>query len=113
MMALYRFGGDAKECKIIENHSNEHCMFTGSLEEMKKQFELVEIRQSEECGCPEEDWIIGMLYITIHLEPDTGGHIFIDCGDWEDEKLVDCSTMDELRSEAVKWSSSIPVNNEL
>jgi hypothetical protein len=47
------------------------------------------------------------------MEPDTGGHIFIDCGDWDDEKLVECNTMEELRLKAVEWCDSFPINNEL
>ncbi|MAA93742.1 MAG: hypothetical protein CML22_07245 [Rheinheimera sp.] len=85
----------------------------GTVDEMQASFQLVETRTSDECGCPEEDWIIGLLYVTIHLEPGTGGHIFIDCGDWEDEKLIECITMEELRIKAVEWVSSFPVDNEL
>lgn len=51
--------------------------------------EIMIQRESDECGCPEEELIIGMFCVIIHLEPDGGGHIFIDCGDWEDEKLVE------------------------
>jgi hypothetical protein len=85
----------------------------GSLSAMKKRFEFLGTKPSDECGCPEEDWVIDMFNVTIHLEPVTGGDIFIDCGDWQDEKTGDCTTIEELRCEAVKWIKSIPHNNEL
>ncbi len=68
---------------------------------------------SEDCGCPEEDWEINGLFTTIHLEPDGTGHIFIDSGEWEDEKLVDAKTMPELRQAAINWVGSIPVDENL
>jgi hypothetical protein len=76
--------------------------------------ELVATRASDECGCPEEDWIIGMLYVTIHLEPDDSGHIFLDGGDWgEDEKLVQCTGIEDLRKKAQAWVESIGIDNNL
>lgn len=83
-------------------------MLNGSIEEMLLHHQLIETRVSDECGCPEEDWIIGAMYTTIHMEPVSGGHILIDCGDWEDEKLVECENMDQLRLKAVEWINSIP-----
>lgn len=88
-------------------------MLAGSMTEMQKRYEFIESRKSDECGCPEEDWVIGQLYTTIHLEPVTGGHIFIDCGDWQREKLVDCRSIEELRLKAVEWCNSFPIDNEL
>ncbi|OUV22139.1 MAG: hypothetical protein CBC55_04935 [Gammaproteobacteria bacterium TMED95] len=86
----------------------------GSVEHLKSLSNtLVKVGLSDECGCPEEEWIIGQLHTIIHMEPDTGGHIFIDCGDWDDEKLVECNTMEELRMKAVEWCDSFPINNEL
>lgn len=86
---------------------------SGEFSEFEKRFEFVGERLSDECGCPEEDWIIGMLFVTIHLEPDNSGHIFIDCGDWDDEKLVNTNGMEELRIAAENWVKSFPIDNEL
>lgn len=84
---------------------------SGSIEAMKCRNEFVSSNQSDECGCPEEDWVIGNLYVTIHLEPESGGHIFIDCGDWQDEKLVDCNSIEDLRLKAEEWTNSFPVQD--
>ncbi len=84
-------------------------LFTGSFDEMSLIHDFIVSRNSDECNCPEEDWVIGMIYTTIHMEHDTGGHIFLDCGDWQDEKLVDCDSMDQLRVAAVNWVMSLPV----
>ncbi len=85
----------------------------GSFEQMSNCYEFIESRKNDECCCPEEDWIIGMLYTTIHIEPDGSGHIFIDSGNWEDEKLVPTKSIEELRVAAVNWVESFPINNEL
>ena len=83
----------------------------GSFEQMSNHYEFIEARKSDECGCPEEDWVIGMLYVTIHIEPDNSGHIFIDCGEWQDEKLVPTKSIEELRMSAVDWVESLPVEH--
>jgi hypothetical protein len=88
-------------------------MFLGTFEEMQLRYEFIDARKSDECGCPEEDWIINLLFVTMHLEPDNSGHIFIDCGDWDDEKLVECNSIEELRVKAAEWANSIPIDNEL
>lgn len=74
---------------------------------------LKERRSSTECGCPEEEWEIGMFNVIIHLEPDGRGDIFIDCGDWEDDRRVECSGIDDLRKQAAEWVRSIPYNPNL
>jgi hypothetical protein len=86
-------------------------ILSGEIEKFKIRNEFIESRKSDECGCPEEDWIIGMLFVTIHIEPDGSGHIFIDCGDWEKEKLVPTNGIEELRLEAETWASSFPIEN--
>lgn len=47
----------------------------GDLNAMKERFEFLGSKPSDECGCPEEDWVIGMFNVTMHLEPVTGGDI--------------------------------------
>ena len=70
--------------------------------------ELLEQRKSDECGCPEEEWLIEMLHVTLHLEPDGSGHIFLDGGDWgQDEKLVECTDIENLRTQAAIWVKEI------
>lgn len=85
----------------------------GSMSEMKRHSDLVESRVSDECGCPEEDWLINGIHATIHMEPVSGGHIFLDCGIWEDEKLVEAKSIEELRAAVKDWCFSIPIDNEL
>jgi len=72
------------------------------------KIEIEDQRLSDECGCPEEDIIIGNLFFTIHLEEDSGGHLFLDLGDYEEERLVDCDgTIEGLRQKAHEWAEEI------
>jgi len=71
--------------------------------------EILTRRESDECGCHEEELVINGMFVVIHLEPDSSGHIFIDCGDWEDEKLVSCNGIEDLRKKAEEWVLSFPV----
>lgn len=82
------------------------------IDDMKIKHELVSQHLSDDCGCPEEEWIIHGLFVAIHLETDGTGHAFIDCGDWEDERLFNVTTMPELRAQTVNWISSIPISPE-
>ena len=80
------------------------------MHEMKDRNMLAEklaVRSSDECGCPEEDWDINGVFTTLHLEPNGGGHIFLYVGDWDDEKLVPCTTIEELRRRAIEWVSTL------
>lgn len=75
------------------------------------KIEIVDQRKSDECGCPEEDLIIGMCFLTIHLEKDNSGHLFLDMGDWDEEKLVECDgTIEDLRNRAHDWVEQIHIN---
>lgn len=65
-------------------------------------------RESDECGCPEEEWDMLGVHTIIHLEPDGTGHIFLDGGDWDDEKLIDCQNIPQLRLKALSWVNSLP-----
>lgn len=70
---------------------------------------LLAERPSEDCGCPEQDWDLGGVFTTIHLEEDGGGgHILFDNGDWEAERRVDCSGIDELLQLAIDWRNTLP-----
>lgn len=84
-----------------------------NLREMKKKHTLLSQHPSEDCGCPEEEWEMNGLFVIIHLEADGKGHAFIDCGDWEDEKLFDVETMPALREAARQWVNTIPVSEQL
>lgn len=87
--------------------------YIDNIDEMKKKHELVAQHPSEDCGCPEEEWIMNNLFVIIHLENDGTGHAFIDCGDWEDERLFDVTTMPALRQETENWINSIPTSTQL
>jgi len=69
---------------------------------------LVECRLSEECGCPEELWLMGNIEVTIHLESDGSGHIIVDAGDWEHDFTVQCSSMSVLRNQAAAYVDALP-----
>lgn len=63
----------------------------------------------QDCGCPEEEWLIGNLEVIIHLEPDGSGHAFIDCGEWEaDRHFSGVSDMEDLRRAAQAWVEALP-----
>lgn len=82
--------------------------FSGELEQMKRHSDLLDQRKSDECGCPEEEWAIGVFNVIIHIEPDCRGDIFIDCGEWADDRRVDCVGIEDLRRQASEWVYSIP-----
>lgn len=69
---------------------------------------LIDARLSDGCGCPEEDWIIDFIDVTIHIEPDGSGEIFVDAGDWQAELTVACAGIEELRSKAIEYIQSLP-----
>lgn len=71
--------------------------------------DLLEQRPSEECGCPEEVWLMGGLEVTIHLEDDGTGHIIADAGDWDADVEVECKGMEELRCKAAAWVGTFPI----
>ncbi len=40
----------------------------GSIEHLKSLSNtLVKVGLSDECGCPDEEWVIGQLYTIIHM----------------------------------------------
>ena len=69
---------------------------------------LVSSQPSEQCGCPEEDWVMDNVEVTIHLEEDGSGHLLFYGGDWEHDFEVDCSDMTELRQKAADFICSLP-----
>lgn len=73
---------------------------------------LLAERPSEDCGCPEQDWDLGGVFTTIHLEEDGSGHILFDNGDWDAERLVKCSGMTDLLQAAVDWRNTLPASAE-
>ena len=84
-----------------------------NLNQMQQHYTQVSQRHDQDCGCPVEEWVIGNLNVEMHLDPAGHGDIFIDCGDWQEDKQVPAKTMEELRATAVQWVESIPVDNEL
>lgn len=76
---------------------------------MDLDFELIEQRRSEECGCPEEEFIIGMCYFTAHLEENGSCDLFLDMGDWDDERTgISCDgTVEGMRQKAREWAEEI------
>lgn len=74
--------------------------------------ELLEARPSEECGCPEELWMMASLEVIIHLEPDGTGHILIDAGDWEHDWETTHNGMADLRQKAADFIMTLPMEDD-
>lgn len=74
--------------------------------------ELVEQRPSEDCGCPEEVWIMSNLEVTLHLEDDGTGHILIDAGDWDHDWETEHNGMADLRQKAADFIMTLPREEE-
>lgn len=66
--------------------------------------ELLELRASDECGCPEEEWIYGGVTLIIHEETDGNVHAFLDAGDWDTEVFLPYSTLDAARGPIFAWA---------
>lgn len=79
-----------------------------SVQHINMDAERIACRLSDECDCPEEDWIIGMAEVMIHLEPDGTGHGFFDFGDWDYDIFFPVKTIEELRAAAIKFVSELP-----
>ena len=75
---------------------------------MELDFTLEDQRLSDECGCPEEEYTIGLCYIIAHLEPDNSVHLFLDMGDWNEEVMRHCDgTVEGMRLAAINWAKEI------
>ena len=72
--------------------------------------EVVKSYLNKDCGCPEQELVIGMAVVIIHLEPDGTGDAFIDMGEWQSEEIFDCTTMDELKEKVTNHINSLPVD---
>lgn len=60
---------------------------------------------SDECGCPEELWLIDGLTLLFHFEEDGSSEAFIQAGDWELETAIEARSLDDLRAKAFQWYS--------
>jgi hypothetical protein len=75
--------------------------------------ELLACVPSEECGCPEEIWLVNGLTILIHMEAEDGtGEAFIFAGDWEAERSFQCANINGLRSAMFGWLAEMPANDK-
>ena len=70
--------------------------------------EFLASRKSEECGCLEEDWIMGMVDVTLHIEPDGNGEAFLYNGDTELEVTFECSGIGDLREKVADYIQKNP-----
>jgi len=66
-------------------------------------------RPSEECGCPEEEWLVGGINLIIHHDPDGRVHAFMDGGDWgeADAMFPGFASLDEARPTVFDWATSV------
>lgn len=76
------------------------------------EVEIVKSYLSSDCGCPEQELVVGMAVVTIHLDPDGTGDAFIDMGEWQVELSYQCKTMGELKQKVVSYIESLPFNCE-
>lgn len=74
--------------------------------------EMLEARPSEDCGCPEELWLMANIEVTIHLEADGTGHILLDAGDWEHDWETTHNGMSDLRQQAADFIMNLPREDE-
>lgn len=58
---------------------------------------------SDECGCPEELWIIDGITLLFHLEEDADSDAFIFTGEFEAETSIKARDLDDLRAKAFQW----------
>lgn len=65
--------------------------------------ELLARLPSEECGCPEELWRIDGIDLLFHFEHDGKSHAMIFAGDFEIEKEIEATTLNDLRAKAFQW----------
>jgi hypothetical protein len=69
---------------------------------------ILERRNSQDCGCPEEHIEIhGFAEAILHMEPDGSGEAFIDFGDTQEEKEFQCTDIDDLRRKVVDYITSL------
>lgn len=66
-----------------------------------------------DCGCPEQELIVGMACVTIHLEPNGVGDCFVDMGESEYEIQIEANSIDDLRTKISRHIESLGFNNEL
>jgi len=94
---------NAKALSMIARH-RETCAGVTKL----LNVEFVETRPSDECGCPEEEWLIGGVTLTIHAEPDDSLHAHLDAGDWDAEIFFsDAPTLDLIRPRVFDWAHGV------
>ena len=59
---------------------------------------------SEECGCPEELWIVNTFEVLIHFEASGASEMFVYTGDYEIEKSFEgCRNMNDLRAKMFQF----------
>lgn len=75
------------------------------------EFDIIDSGYSEDCGCPEERLIVGMVEAFIHLEPDGTGEVFLDVGDWQDEITLQCDGIEDLRAKAKDYIQALPTES--
>lgn len=70
---------------------------------------MIARRQSEECGCTEEEMVMRNVHVIIHMEPNGDGEAFLDAGDWVDEwHFESCADIDDLRQRTWDRISAMP-----
>jgi hypothetical protein len=74
---------------------------------------LIETRASEECGCPEEEWIFRGVEIVLHAEADGSGDVICHGEDWQHDILLPApATMEDMRAAAFAWVGRLPDEDE-
>jgi hypothetical protein len=68
---------------------------------------LLEKTRSEECGCPEERWLVGGIETTIHEEGDGTVHCILDDGNAQAEMTFRFASLEEARDPVLGWARAM------
>jgi hypothetical protein len=68
---------------------------------------------SEECGCPEEQWVIHGALVTIHGEGDGTGHVHVDYGDWDHEIWTETDDLGVMKQMAIDYIEALPSEEDV
>lgn len=69
--------------------------------------QLLACLPSEECGCPEEIWLVDGIQALIHFEADGSSECFLYAGDWEAERQFQSRNIQDLRAQLFRWIADI------
>lgn len=93
-------GTDARILTTPLKHIAPICWPHGETLSNGVRCDFAEAHSNEDCGCPEEVWIMGNIEVTLHLEEDGSGHIIYNADGDQDEWAGNTTGMADLRTRA-------------